>query len=33
MSHNIYQLLRQPDEEWTNADLLCDHPLLVQNGS
>lgn len=33
MSHNIYQLLRQPDEEWTNADLLSDHPLIIQNGS
>lgn len=26
---NIYQLLRQPDEEWTDADLLSDHPLLL----
>ena len=33
MSHNIYQLLNRPDEEWTDADLLCDQPLLVQNGS
>lgn len=33
MYHNIYQLLRQPDEEWTDADLLSDHPLFLSNGN
>ena len=30
---NIYQLLRQPDEEWTDADLLSDHPLFLSNSN
>lgn len=30
---NIYQLLRLPDEEWTDADLLSDHPLFLSNSN
>lgn len=33
MYHNIYQLLRHPDEERTDADLLDEHPLLYQHGN